>query len=90
MLITAADAHTYAFVISVATAGKYVRLKSVQVHKEFHKPTRLDHNTLLQCIKRNLIACTMVLLSRISINYLKISCQLPVTGTQPFEPLQTE
>ena len=90
MLIAAPDAHAYAFVISVATAGKYVRLKSVQVHKEFHKPTRFDHNTLLQCIKRNLIACTMVLLSRISINYLKVSCQSPVTGTQPLEPLQTE
>ena len=43
MLIAAPDAHAYAFVISVATAGKYVRLKSVQVHKEFHKPTRFDY-----------------------------------------------
>ena len=48
MLIAAADAHAYAFVISVATAGKYVRLKSVQVHKDYDS-TNQPGSTITCC-----------------------------------------
>lgn len=57
ILIAVSDAHTFAFAILVATIGKYVCSRSVQVHKEIHKSARFDYKTLLQYIKMNLIAC---------------------------------
>ena len=47
VLIAVSDAHAYAFAISVATTGKYVHLRSVQLHKEFHKLARFNYKTLL-------------------------------------------